>query len=173
MRSRAVRRTVGLLGLVGLLSLLGCGATFQAEGRTVRAGGATFVVGALPGSWRRVDLGGPRVAFHHAAGGVVTAGADCAPGVDVALEVLTQHLLIGFAPRRIVAQRAAVLDGRRALETQVVTELDGVPVAVDLVVVRRDACLFDLQLVSAPGSIAARRVEFQQLWRGFRVASPR
>jgi hypothetical protein len=46
-------------------------------------------------------------------------------------------------------------------------------VAVDLVVVRRNDCLFDLQLASAPGSIEARRAEFEQFWRGFRVATQR
>jgi hypothetical protein len=153
------------------LSAMGCGATFDAHTRSIRSGGAAFRVGPLPPEWTKAGLGGDRIAFHHRRGGAISAGATCSHSDDVALEVLTNHLLIGFAERQIRTQAKQTIDGRAALVTAATAELDGVPIAIELFVLVEDGCLFDLQLVGSPSSLASRRTDFRSFLQPFRVVA--
>jgi hypothetical protein len=160
------RRALLAAALLGTATA-GC-ASGSFEGGVYRQGEIAYRVGALGFAWRRVRVEGGQLAFHHDKGGTISAIATCAgPDHDAPLDVLTNHLLIGIDQRVEVGRAPATLDGRAALRTRVDGTLDGVPVTLDLVVVKRDGCVYDLQLVTGPTAYDSRRPDFDQFVNGF------
>jgi hypothetical protein len=147
--------------------LAGCGLRGELRGDVYRDGSVVFRIGELPAPWQRVQVADGQLAFHHRAGGTILAHATCEPHGDPSLEVLTRHLLIGIEAPRELSQAALSLDGRRALRTRVDGRLDGVAVAFDLVVLKKDGCTYDLALAAAPAVFASRRSDFERFFQGF------
>ena len=59
------------------------------------------------------------------------------------------------------------LSGRGALRQTVEGSLDGVPVVLDLVVVRKDGCVFDFYSVSPPGADPRVATDFEAFFGEF------
>lgn len=173
-RARALLPYLALASAMALavaLSLTGCGASFNASSRIVRTTHLAFRVGALPSEWTRVALAGDRVVFHHAHGGTIAASGNCNGGEDAPLEVLANHLVFGVEPRRVLTTEALRLDDRGALLQQIEGSLDGVPVAMTLVVLKKDGCVFDLTLVGARDAVARRGADFRAFFRDFQLVA--
>lgn len=116
--------------------------------------------GGLPAGWQRTRAGGAGVVYHHADGGTIASERTCDDADDVPLDVLTNHALIGVAQRRERSRTPLLLDGRAALRTRLDGQLDGVSVVLDLVVLKKDGCTYDLFLVAPPASFDRCRVDF-------------
>jgi hypothetical protein len=159
---------------IPLLAILlaGCGTRGTLSGTLYRDGHLAFRIGALPSEWRRVQVADGQLAFHHDGGGTILAHATCEARGDASLDVLTNHLLFGIEDPRERSRTPLSLDGRRALRTRVDGALDGVPVALDLVVLKKDSCTYDLELASSPEVFAHRQADFERFFIGFaRVSS--
>jgi len=137
------------------------------------AGQQRVRVGTLPAAWQRVRDDGASVAFHHASGGAIVSAISCGDGDDVPLDVLTNHLLLGIEGRHDRARERLVLEGRAALRTQLDARLNGVPVALELVVLKKDGCTIDLYLVAPPPAFEERRADFEQFVSGSVAVSRR
>lgn len=159
-----------LLPCLGLMQA-SCAASFNANSRLVRTAHLTFRVGALPTEWTRVALDGDRVVFHHAHGGTIAASGNCNGGEDAPLDVLANHLVFGVEPRRVLASEELRLDDRGALLQRIEGRLDGVPVAMTLVVIKKDGCIFDLTLVGARDAVARRAGDFRAFFRDFQLVA--
>lgn len=147
--------------------LAGCGCGGKLTGAVYRDGPIVFRIGALPAPWRRVQIGNGPLAFHHAEGGAILAHATCEPRGDLSLNVLTNHLLFGIEQRQERPRTPLSLDGRQALRTRLVGTMDGVPIELDLVVLKKDGCTYDLQLASSPQVFALRQRDFERFFEGF------
>jgi hypothetical protein len=147
--------------------LAGCGTRGTLSGDLYRDGPVAFRIGALPPEWRRVQVADGQLAFHHEDGGTILAHATCEARGDASLDVLTNHLLFGIEEARERSRRPLLLDGRRGLRTRVDGELDGVPIALDLVVLKKDSCTYDLELASSPDVFARRQADFERFFTGF------
>lgn len=156
----------GLLAAVTLLQL-GCAAGGSVTRESYRRGRLAYRVGPLPAEWQPWHVKGAHLVFHHRAGGTIAASGQCPAGDDVPLAVLTSHLLFGIETRQELGRDLFTLDGRQALRTRLLGELDGVPVALELVVLKKDGCVYDLQLIAAPSELAARQRDFAALVQGF------
>ncbi len=139
-----------------VLALLGASCAAQPRAR----------VGTLPAAWQRVHDSGDSVAFHNLGGGTIVSATSCGDADDVPLDVLTNHLLLGIEGRRERAREPLVLDGRAALRTRLDATLDGVPVALELVVLKKDGCTIDLYLVAPRPTFDARRADFDRFVTG-------
>ena len=161
-----------LFGALLTCALGSCGLRGELNGAVYRDGAIAFRIGALPVRWQRVQVSGGQLAFHHAEGGTILAHASCEPRDDASLNVLTKHLLFGIEQRREEAATPLSMDGRQALRTRLIGTLDGVIVALDLVVVKKDGCTYDLELASSPQVFALRDRDFEQFFAGFaRISS--
>lgn len=154
---------------IPLLALLlaGCATRGTLSDNLYRNGPVAFRIGELPAEWRRVQVADGQLAFHHDGGGTILAHATCEARVDVSLDVLTNHLLFGIEGARERSRIPLSLDGRRALRTRVDGALDGVPIALDLVVLKKDSCTYDLELASSPEVFARRQADFERFFTGF------
>ena len=147
--------------------IAGCGFRGQLAGDLYRDGAVAFRVGTLSADWARVQVGDGHLAFHHVRGGTILAHATCDGRADVSLDVLTNHLLFGIEERREISRIPFALDGRAALRTRLDGTVDGVPVALDLVVVKKDGCTYDLGLAAAPAVLSQRQPDFERFFRSF------
>jgi hypothetical protein len=145
-------------------------ASSQFDGRVYRNGELAFRVGEVPTSWRRIEVEDTLLAFRddHSEATVAVNGRCGKDGDDVPLESLTHHLFLQFTDREIVGQTKLSLDGRDALKTELVAELDGVPKHFTVFVLKKDGCVYDFWYISHDG----KQIEnFERFVQGFATLS--
>lgn len=160
--NRGPRPQTAVLGLLLVLGAAGCTRPGTLDGQSYHRGEIAYRIGSLPPDWSRVSAHGADLAFRHRDGGTIAVSASCgtANSDDVSLDVLTNHLLFGI-PRQVEDPRVPfTLDGREALRTHVRGLVDGVAVDLDLVVMKKDGCTYDLQLLAGPTVFPARQLDF-------------
>jgi hypothetical protein len=154
-----------------LLVLAGChpNVRWNPAANELCRGRVCYRVGELDASWRLVHREGSSVGFYSDdSGGVIEANATCRDDADAApLDVLTHHLLIGYTDRRVLEQREVELARRQALHTRVQARLDGVPVLLDLYVLKRNGCIFDLSYAAPTARAARGEPAFSRFVAGF------
>jgi len=135
----------------------------------VCAGDVCYRVGALDDTWRLVHQEGTSAGWYSKPiGGVIEANATCRDDAEASpLTSLTQQLLIGYTEVHVESQERVPLDRREALRTRVTAKLDGVPVTLDLYVLKRNGCIFDLSYAAPPGEFARGSDDFQRFVDGF------
>jgi len=164
------------LACVAAAAVAGCAHTPRGRieeqasgGNKICAGKVCYKVGALPDGWRLVHQEGAAVGFFsEAVGGVIEANATCRDDADAApLKALTRQLLIGYTERAIEKQEVVPLDAREALRTRVNAKLDGVPMTLELYVMKRDGCIFDLSYAAPPDKFGRGSAAFTEFVDGF------
>ena len=155
---------------LSLLFFVAC-ASSSFDGQVYRSGDLAFRVGPVPSSWRSIEATGALLAFRDddASSTVALNGRCGLDGDDVPLEALTHHLFLQFTDRELVSQNRVDLDGREALRTEIVAELDGVKKRYIVYVLKKDGCVYDFLYVSPTAGDG--RTEFELFVRGFGTLS--
>jgi len=150
------------------------GSGVRVQGNEVSAGALRYAFGPVPSSWQPVRVESNDVAwFDPATSGLVHVDHTCDRSMDTPLPSLVQHLLIGFTQRETVLEETIPFDRREARHVVVNARLDGVPRSLELYVMKKDGCVYDLGFVAPPEHFAAGRPAFDAFVRGFRtVQSP-
>lgn len=149
-------------------TLAGCASGGRFEHGVYRDHRIAYRVGPLPPEWARARARRGDVAFTHTGGGTIYTESECgAAAEDVPLPVLTNHLFFDVVIVDELSREALTLDGRAALRTRIIGELDGVPVALDAVVLKKDGCVYDLVLVAGADRLDARARDFEAFFTGF------
>ena len=163
---------VVLGALAGPATLSGCGGP-QLEGQVYEGDDLHFRVGPVPESWRRIEAGQAELAFRDDQAGVTVAvnGRCGKDGDDVPLQALTHHLFLHFTDRQIVSQKVLDLDGREALRTEIVAELDGVAKHYTVYVLKKDGCVYDFMHIAAISAPTESRQHFDRFVEGFQTMS--
>lgn len=189
------RPRVGLalrIPIFALLLFLGCGhwngeSEYHPRGRS-KAGAVSFGIG-LPGKgWKPYPEkeSGVQVAWlNDASSSVIQVRSQCAEHGDSSLEMFTAHIGADFGdwnvreldtgkkdrrgrPVTKLVQHSFRLEGRSALRSTVDAKLDGVPITLEVVVLKKDGCLFDLTLISPPSHFELQLPAFERVVKGFR-----
>lgn len=164
-------RTRIFMALLALLAYPACGGGSSFRAGVFRDSEATYALGDVGSGWERVSVEGENdLAFRHPEhGAIVQVNASCDPALDIPLEALTNHLLIGFTEREeIEPQERVPMDEREALRTHVRAKLDGVPRELLLHVLKKNGCVYDFALVAPPGApFEATRPSYEAMLRGF------
>ncbi|MEO0323306.1 MAG: hypothetical protein AAF447_10145 [Myxococcota bacterium] len=108
-----------------------------------------------------------------ALGAVLQTNARCAPELDIPLEALTAHLLIGWTERTAREETRVPFDGREALRTELRAKLDGVERGLVFVVLKKDGCVYDFALAAPPGRLAEARGAFDAVLASFSTGTGR
>jgi hypothetical protein len=140
------------------------------ESREVCAGDDCYGFGELPG-WRVVRQKKGEVAFFEDQfSAVAQINTTCREDAEAApLEVLLRHLLIGYTEMHTREAEKISLVGREALHSVVEARLDGVPIVLDLYVLKRNGCVFDLTLAAPPDRYSRALADFARFVGGFRA----
>jgi hypothetical protein len=156
--------------LLGLL-VTSCGGVHVA-GRIVENHATTFRVGWLSSDWQRIKVHDSDLTYVHHGGGTIYADHGCQAAMrDVPLDVLTNQMLFDVQVERTIARKPITLDGREALRTSIIGQVDGVPIALDIVVLQKDGCVYDLVLTSSPDVVQDREPDFELFVNGFTTVS--
>ncbi len=131
-----------------------------------------YEVGDLPSSWQRTKLDKAVINFRNEAlqSNLATEAFCDRAYNDSNLKSLTQHLFGGMQETDIVLEEPIMLDGRTALYTHLTGKMDGVPVKVGIVVIKKDWCLFDFFLVSSPEHYDQAYQDFLNFYQGFQFS---
>jgi hypothetical protein len=168
-RSAVGRTFLAILVLWGLAS--GC-SHGELRGTVFTKSGVRYRIGELPPGWRHVALQENDIAFTSNAGHWIAINSTCEAYEDAPLSVLTLHLLMGFTDRNLIRQDTAMLDGRESLRSHYTAKLDGVPVDLLLVVMKKNACIYDFTYLSPVGRSDEKLADFEQVLQGFKTEAP-
>ncbi|HVE85084.1 MAG TPA: hypothetical protein VND93_19670 [Myxococcales bacterium] len=150
-----------------LLAALGCTSHRFSQGVFAKDG-VRYRVGELSRSWRPLEVDSNDVAYaSNDSPHSLAVNSTCQPTGDASLEVLTGHLLIGFTDREKVSEEKKPLDGRDSLRSRYKARLDGVPVEMMLVVMKKDGCVYDFTYLSPPGRFDEKRQSFERVLAEF------
>ena len=176
-RTSSLLRSVPLVALA-LVTLAGCrgwrdhGDTYYPPRSGARARAQTTYAFGLPGEgWRplRTRLPEVQVAWIHPGyAGVIELHAACNEQGDSSLEQYTDHLRIDWTDWAVQSQTREQVIEREALRTVVLASLDGIPRKNELVIVKKNGCLFDLRYSAHPDRFDDGRADFQRVVSGFR-----
>ena len=129
---------------------------------------ATFRVGDPGDGWRPHRETGVQVAWSKAkTPAVIQVRSQCDEHGDSDLASFTDHLRIDFNEWIIERQSAIEIVGREGLRTRVHARLDGVAVDLELVVLKKNGCLFDLQYIASPSRFEDGMRSFDRVVEGF------
>ena len=163
--------TVAAASLLALLAACGGDARRSFDGQIYRNGPVAFQIAPLPAGWRSVEVTDASLAYRddkHAA--TVLLNARChRPDEGTPLLALTNHLVMGSTAREVVSQEAEPFDAREALHTKMRAKWDGVPIAFDMYVMKKDGCTYDFVYMGDPSSFDAGARDFESFVHGFRT----
>ncbi len=169
-RSGVGRTFLTILVLWGLAS--GC-RHGELRGTVFTKSGVQYRIGEVPPGWTQVSLQENDIALMSSATGhSIAINSTCEGYEDAPLPVLTQHLLMGFTDRNLIRQETAMLDGRESLRSHYTAKLDGVPVELLLVVMKKNGCIYDFTYLSPVGQFDQKVADFEQVLQGFRTEKP-
>ncbi len=152
--------------VLATLGLASCaGGRFEAG--VYRDSQTAYRIGTLDPAWTRFSLSGSYLAFRHSSGGSIVVNATCEGIKDLPLDVLVNQSLFGVEQKHELGRELFSLDGRTALRARLTGTLDGVPVNLDLVVLKKDDCTYDLELVAGEEAFAGCDGDFWRFVQGF------
>lgn len=163
-----MRPLLRLLGLLAGLVLIACGGP-TLEGSVYRGDELSFRVGPRPPAWRGIEVDGALLSFRDdAAAATIAVNGRCGvDGDDVPLRALTQHLFLNFTDRELSSQEEQTLDGRDALRSELLAELDGVPRRFVVYVLKKDGCVYDFVWIGPIENSERAIGEFERFVLGF------
>jgi hypothetical protein len=158
------------LCVLALGTLLGCASSGYRNG-VYRDEHVRYRAAAPAGAWQRMEVGDNDVAFHRAGWGTISVNSTCTDYDDVPTAALVNHLLFETSARQFVVDETLTLDGRGAQHVIVRAQLDGVPLELELFVMKKDGCVFDLSHVRSIDARGEARAAFAAFVAGFSVLS--
>jgi hypothetical protein len=160
-----------LLAVIAALGGFACGGATFSQG-IYDDGTVRYRVGALGPDWQRIRLEEDNVlAFHHRELGTVSITSTCTDYEDVPEEALLNHLLFGMRERNFRSEEMVTVDGRGALHAIIDVELDGVPVSLEVYVLKKDGCVYDMTLIASREVFERARGDLGRLIGAFHVIS--
>ena len=162
-----------LIGAVLACLAIACAGGQSFRGRVFDDGTVRYRVGSLASEFEPISVGDNDLAWHHPSYGTISVNATCKQYEDVPARALLNQLLIGTTERVYRVEETVTLDGRAAQHLLADVELDGVPVTIDVYLVLKDGCVYDLTHVAARQRAEAARPVFQKFVSQFAVIETR
>ena len=138
---------------------------------TVTTGIGSFTVPRLPHPWKSPKIRLKQLVHENdAIQATIVTDALCGPKFDDApLPRLAKEFFQRLQERRITSEKGLTLDGRAAFRMQGSGRIDGVPVAMDVVVMKKDFCLYDFVYFAPPETYREGIRDFEGYLHGFRT----
>lgn len=152
--------------------VVGCGGATFANG-VYDDGTVRYRVGDRAGDWERVEVEDNDLAFHHVQLGTISVNSTCEDYEDVPDIALLNHLLFGTSERRFRIEETVTVDGRGARHVVVDLELDGVPLTLEIYLLKKDGCVYDLVYTARRDIHEHGAPLFHALVQGFAVLDTR
>lgn len=133
-----------------------------------RASGVEYVEPGKPFSVKSVkDV--DAVWKNEANGNSISYVSDCKDVTDPSLDQITNGLLGGLRGAKRESDETVMVQGREGKRVLVSGKVDGVPTQVDLLVFKRNHCIYILSYVGVSNAFATDRGAFNKFVEGFRA----
>jgi len=164
-----MRHARRLLALAFAVS--GCAVSASFSAGVFRDRQVAFQLSAVPSDWRAIHVSDADLAFRDDAheASVLINGRCIAEDGDVPLTALTEHLIMGTTERQFATEETIPFDAREARHSLLKAKLDGVVMAYDVYVMKKNGCVYDLVYVGDPERMQTGIAAFEQFARGFHV----
>ena len=128
-----------------------------------------YRVGKLPRGWRRMKTKARAISFYNRdLKSSISTDAFCGASVgDRPLDSLGGEVISALDERKVVEEVPFTLDGRGALRQRAEGNLDGVSVVLDLVVIKKSGCVFDMYAIMPPEFVDEVAEPFETFFRAF------
>jgi hypothetical protein len=122
-----------------------------------------------PAPWVPVALPEVEAAFRRpGSAATIAILSECQDSGRAPMRILARRLLFGLRSE-VLEQTPVSMDGAEALRTVARGSLDGRPVLVESLSVRRGHCVSDLVLAAPPGEFDSVRSDFDRMTAGLRA----
>lgn len=123
---------------------------------------------AAPAGWRETDRGDSDEAYQLPSGSIATMNSDCSRESRAPLDILMKQLLFGLRNVKTLRAEPLTVAGGEALRHSVTATNEGVPFHLELVVVKKQGCIFDFSLVNPKAMTEAEIGQFLSFVKSFR-----
>lgn len=156
-----------------VLWAVGCAGSQSFRDRVFDDGTVRYRVGSLASEFEPISVGDNDLAWHHPSYGTISVNATCKQYEDVPARALLNQLLMGTTAREYRVEETVTLDGRAAQHVLADVEMDGVPVTIDVYLIVKDGCVYDLTHVAGRERAESARPVFQKFVSQFAVIETR
>jgi hypothetical protein len=112
-----------------------------------------YGVGVLPDTWRKEHFRGVDLLYRHVhSDATIYVTAQCDKVSDSPLEALTSQMLGGMGKYNITFQDRIFLTDREALVSHIQINIDGVNRFLQIMVLRKNRCVYDVVLSARQNS---------------------
>ena len=165
------RPHLSLASIVAALCAAACASQGTFSDGRFTSDSVAYDVGAPGPGWSEVDLATANAAWHNPElGAALLVNSHCDGVKDAPLAGLTSDLLMGMTDREILSQEVVPWSKREAMHTVATGKLDGVPRKLELFVLKKDGCVYDIVLDAAPERFESARAAFAKVRDRFDVA---
>jgi hypothetical protein len=166
------RRRSSLTAIAALIACASaCGPTIHFEGGVYADGVVRYRVGPLAPGFERVRVADNDLAWNDPQLGTIAVNSTCTDYEDVPEVALLNQLLFGMTDRVFRIDEVVTLDGRGAHHVIVDVQLDGVPMTLEIYLMRKDGCVYDLSYIAGRAMFERGRPFFEPFVRQFAVLS--
>jgi hypothetical protein len=102
-------------------------------------------------------------------GNLISYLSDCTDDTDPTLDSIVQGSLGGLSDLLYESNQNAMILGREAKRVMATGKVDGVPTQIDLLVFKRNRCIYILSYVGVQKSFAQNHAQFDHFIDGFRA----
>jgi hypothetical protein len=132
--------------MVVMTSVLSCSTTPEVDARgDYQDQDTRFRIGDPGAGWQPVSVPTANAAWVREDSSTLLVNSQC-DKTDAPLSALSGELLFGTTERVVLEQRVIPMDGREAMETVAEAKLDGVLRKRQMLVLKKDGCVYDFVL---------------------------
>ena len=102
-------------------------------------------------------------------GNVISYLSDCKDPSDPGLDTITSGVLSGLNDLRYDSQKDLTFQGRGARRSVASGRVDGVPTRIDLLVFKRNQCIYIIDLIGVEANVAQNASDFEHFLSEFRA----
>jgi len=102
-------------------------------------------------------------------GNAISYLSDCKDPSDPPLDHIVQGVLAGMSEVKIESTESPMIQGREARHVVAAGKVDGVPTGTELIVFKRNTCIYILTYVGVQKFFPENRAAFTQFAAGFRA----
>jgi hypothetical protein len=102
-------------------------------------------------------------------GNVISYLSDCKDPSDPPLDSIIQGVTMGVSELQFESREAVIYQGREGRRVRASGRVDGVPTGMEMMVFKRNHCIYILSYVGVKTAFASDRDQFQKFLDGFKV----
>lgn len=128
-----------------------------------------YYVGKLPDDWENLKTRARAASWYNALyRSTISTDVFCeTTAADRSLSSVASEIASSVEDRKVTKSSEFMLDGRGALREKVVGFVDGVPLAMDVVVTKKNNCAFNMAAVMPPEEVSNVAPVFEEFILGF------